>query len=417
MDLTSRLPWGREFWIVGPDYYLPRAEFEYVQRFLTELGALRGKSSVQAPKEGSWRLETKSHQVVITRTSADVRKLASRAVDGILMVEAGQQSYLTFLKCIGRISQPRGFLLASGTFEDSGDWYSTTFREWMEDPDSADGQAFSLPAWDNPYVFPLGREDPEIKNLEKMYAPIPGYFMEKVGAVPAPPLGVIFRAFSYLHHVSEAAVYDPRLPVYLGIDPAAGGPSAYAIVACQFVPLEGNPQDDSVDRIDLCKVIDGIYLIGGQFETVAPLVSKKIWFPNVKGGAIDCEAPDERKRWLRFFGIPLAAKKVPVLAGERRLHSFLSLEGGMPRLLFHPSFPAEALREFSQYRAPVQTVEEMATRPSSTVKNRRGPDHMLKALWYLLYARYGPVKGTELPRPFIRRAWSSLRDALRGSGW
>jgi len=407
LDLTSRIPWGREFWIVGPDYYLPRAEFEYTQEFLSALGAIRGKSNIAKPKEGSWQLVTKSGQLVVTRTSSDVRKLAARSVSGILMVEAGQQDYSVLLKCIGRVSQERGWILASGTFESSFDWFATTVAEWLENPETADGEAFSLPTWCNLYEFPGGREDKEILRLEKLYEGIPGYFLEKCGAVPAPPLGVIFRAFSFVRHVKEEARYDERLPVYLGIDPAHGGPGAYCVVAVQFVPDKDEEGVEVIDRIDMAHVVDIIYVPGAAFEDILHIVRERPWLGHVAGGAIDVESPDEKKRWKRFLGIPLVAKKVPILEGERRLQTFLH-----GHLLFAPSVSPEALREFGKYRSAVTEPEDLMHRPPTAARQRRGPEHMLKSLWYLLYARYGPVKGIQLRGSYVREGWGRLRDAI-----
>lgn len=424
-DLVSRLPWGTEFWLIGPDYYLPRAEFEYVEQMLATLGAIRSTRDVKKPKEGSWSLVTKSGQLIVTRTSSDVRKLASRPVDGIALCEAGQQSYDTMLKAMGRVSEPRGWILASGTFESSYDWYANTFREWTEEQTKGgdpEGRAYSLPTWENPFIFPLGRNDPEILRLERLYAGVPGYFDEKCGAIPAPPLGVIFREFSHRKHVCETARYDPRLPVYLGIDPGHGGPSAYAIVACQFIVSPFHP---TVDLKDVCRVIDILYIPGADFDGIRPLVSSRLWFPNVAGGAIDVEAPDERKRWRRYLGVSLTAKKVHIREGERRLHTFLHEEPLQPEgvqdeaasslsshLLFAPECSDMALREFMQYRSPVQAPEEMEGRPSTTARSRRGPEHMLKALWYLLYARYGPVTAGRKQAPYIRKAWATLKRKM-----
>lgn len=421
VDLLTRSPWGTEFWLIGPDYYLPRAEFEYLEQFLAQLGAVRSRRDVNKPKEGSWSLKTKSSQLFVTRTSADVRKLAARPIDGILMCEAGQQSYDTFLKAMGRVSEPRGFVLASGTFESSYDWYSTTFTEWFEDPDS-EGDAFSLPTWGNTYVFPGGRQDPEILRLERLYPA--GYFMEKCGAKPSPPVGVIFKGFSYLKHVSEDVIFDERLPVYLGIDPGHGGPSAYAVVACQFKvdewflrrEQEGEPYDDP---IDFCNIIDVIYLPGGDFDDVRPVVEASAWFGNVAGGAIDVEAPDERKRWLTYLDVYLASKKVPVIEGERRLQTFIhgedpeESEDPYPvHLRIATSVRPDVLAEFRKYTSAVIGIDQMEGRPSTASRGRRGPQHFLKALWYLLYARYGAVKMLPPTKPMVRSVWRRMRDAF-----
>ena len=415
VDMVSRLPWGNEYWLVGPDYYLPRAEFEYVEQWLWQLGAISSTRAIKKPKEGSWSLTTKSHQLVITRTSADVRKLAARSVDGILMCEAGQQSYATYLKCLGRLSESRGFLLCSGTFESSYDWYATTHVDWTENPSAAEGTAYSLPTWANVAIFPGGREDEEIKRLERLYAPIPGYFMEKCGATPAPPLGVVFREFSYRLHVQDAVGFLPNVPVYLGVDPGHGGASAYAVVACQFIhnPYWDDMDEEPEDRIDICNIIDAIYVPGGDFDTIMPIVKNALWYEATIGGAIDVEAPDERKRWRKYLGIPLQSKKVRVAEGERRLHSFLHEGPGGPHIQISAEVSKRAIEEFRKYRSPVDTPLQLESRPSSAARHRRGPEHLLKALWYLLYLRYGPVKGRDMPSPWTREAWRGVRNAFR----
>jgi hypothetical protein len=40
MEMMSKLFWGELFWIVGPDYSQTRAEFNYLERWCTQLGLL-----------------------------------------------------------------------------------------------------------------------------------------------------------------------------------------------------------------------------------------------------------------------------------------------------------------------------------------------------------------------------------------
>jgi len=316
-----------------------------------------------------------------------------------------------FLKAIGRVSQERGWILASGTFESSYDWYANTWRDWHDDPDNLDGGvAYSIPTWSNLVEFPGGRYDKEILRLENLYRHIPGYFEEKCGAVPAAPLGVIFRMFSVRKHVQEIA-YSDRSPVWLAIDPSSGGASAYAICACQFFP---DPNASTEDPLDFCHVVDVMYVPGADFDIIAPMVRNKPWFPNVAGGAIDVEAPDERKRWATHLGVPLASKKVPIFEGERRLQTFIYFDDDTPaHLIFNAdATPGMALSEFTQYRNPIDDPAEQEGKPSSTPGRRTGPEHMLKALWYLLYIRYGPVRPAPAPVPIVRSSWGRLRHAF-----
>lgn len=418
------MPWGTLFWLVGPDYDLPRIEFEYIENFLWKLGAIRSKNDVNKPGQGSWTLRTKANQIVKTRTASDVKKLAAKPVDGIILCEAGQQPYEAFLRSVGRVSETHGFVTASGTFESSHDWYAQLFRKWdLDDPEPDSlGVAYKMPTWLNVFKFPGGRDDPKIKELEKLYEPIPGYFEERVGATPAPPIGVIFREFDYLTHIQERAYFDRRLPVYLGIDPGHGGASAYAIAACQFVadPAIQKARDmgqEVTDPIDFCHVIDAIYIPGADFQVVKNIVREKYWFDHVTGGVIDIEAPDERKRWRTHLGIYLSSKKISILEGERRLHSFLHVRDDQDyaHLLFSPDVASsQGLKEFMQYKSSVVSVEDQLTRPPTSARTRRGPEHLLKALWYLLYVRYGPVDAGPYAPPYVRDDWASMYRAFTG---
>ena len=434
-DALSRLPWGSIFWIIGADYAAPRAEFEYLAEHLTTLGAIANpKQDISMPKEGSWQLRTKSGQVIQTRTAADVRKLASKSVSGILLVEAGQMNYDVVPKALGRLSQERGWLTISGTFEGSTNWYAQLFNEWKEDPDNPEGGVvYQIPTWSNTFIFPGGRQDPEITRLEEAYSRVPGLFMERCGAVPSPAIGVIFRHFSLTRHISDDVQYNPYLPVYLGIDPAHGGASAYAIAAVQFYPDEWvedmkrhGREGELFDPIDFAHVIDAIYMpgIAGNVEDIAPLLRAKPWWDRVEGGAIDPEAPDERKRWAALFGIHLWSKRVPVVEGERRLQSFINYQAVVPpgappssvdpHLRLSTEVPQEAIDEFGKYRNPLTTLAEVDDKPTSSLGRRVGPDHFLKALWYLMVARYGYVKPGETFRTVTR---PGIRSLLRNANY
>ena len=403
VDFISRMMWGKLFWIVGPDYDLPRREFGYIKDFLYQLGAISSKKDVSEPREGRQTLVTKAGQTVTTRTAADLKKLAADPVDGIIVTEASQCDFGVVFKALGRVSEPRGFVVLEGTFERSEKWYAELYEEFKEPPGSMNpmaGQSFTLPTWSNSFIFPGGRNDPEIVRLESAYSKIPGLFNERVAAIPSSPVGVIFKQFRLTRHISKDVGFRPTLPVYLGIDPADGGPSAYAILACQFFPRPeaqraadfGEPEPDPNVW---CNVIDAIYVPFATVEDVLPMCAARPWWPNVAGGAIDVESPGERKRWAMLANITLSARKVPVREGENRLHTFLNYDeddlSARPCLQLSEDVPEAVVNEFSLYRSPVSSPAEMAEKSTTASKRRMGPDHALNALWYLLYARCGPV--------------------------
>lgn len=394
-ELVTRVPWGRLFWIVGEDYEATHKEFEYAVEWFSKLGALLRKD-VSMPQRNSWRMRLKTGQQIVTKSGKDVRKIRSEAPDGILVPEAATVPHMLFLKCFGRLGETRGWLVCSGTFEGSTGWYPQVWFDLQAQNDFYRGRSFSIPAWSNTTIFPGGRDDAEIKRLERVYSPVPGLFEEKVAGIPVPPANLVFREFRKLVHVSERSIYLPGRPVYIGVDPSDGG-HPYAVVACQF---EFDPQAPPEDPIDFCYVVDEIWERGKIDEEMIAEAQSRDWWRDVQGGAIDVQAKDSRRRWLSYGGVLLAARNIPQLHGIRRLHSFLhynpAAEDSSPHLLIHPDVKGLPY-EFGQYKRKDTDLLDGEMPPDLPSANQ--PNDSIKALWYLLYHRYGPVKAKKLPLP------------------
>jgi hypothetical protein len=274
------------------------------------------------------------------------------------------------------------------------------------------GKSFSLPSWSNRMIYPEGRKDPEIIRLESLYSRVEGLFEERCGAVPVPPATLIFREFRSTIHVSAEVQFDPKLPVFLAVDPSSGG-DPYSVLACQFhktlPPLDGAPIPE--DMIDVCHVIDEYYDTHDITEDIILELKTRPWWKNVKGGAIDAEAPDERKRWVKYGKIPLMSQKVEQFQGIRRLKSFLFFRRDKetniiierPHLLLASHIDSLPF-EFSRYKRkpnPEDTTLVVEKPPMNQ------PDHSIKALWYLLIARYGDVKS--YPRSGVVKTWKRAK--------
>lgn len=420
LDATTRILWGRLFWIIGLDYELAKPEFFYISEWLQKLGAIENpKRDISTPKYGKCSLRTKTGQIVETKTADDARKIAAQAPDGIILAEAAQLPYDIYLKAIGRLSEKRGWLIASGTFEGSAGWYPEIFDEW-KGLNIDGGVSFSLPTWGNNFIFPGGRNDPEVLRMERAYSKVPGLFDERCGAVPVPPVGLVFRQFRETVHLDTSSKYQPNRPVYLFVDPSAGT-LPYAVGAAQFYTAEEVGfvyKEPPVDAIDFVHVIDRIYARDQGDEEVIAEAMHRVWWADVRGGAIDVEAPDSKRRWLKYGHVNLAAAKVPQIEGIRRLQSFLYYkkdESGSgydwpPHLLIHPDVE-ELPYEFRHYKrpTPVGGRTDIDKEPKDEPPSNQ-PNHLIKALWYLLIARYGYVKSSSRKR--VAKTWSNRLRVL-----
>jgi hypothetical protein len=298
-------------------------------------------------------------------------------------------------------------LWASGTFESGADWYADLWTRWQgANPEG--GRSFSLPTWCNLAIFPGGREDPEIKALE---ATLPAdLFLERYGAEPCPPAGLVFREFSYATHVREIGwhtyVREPEKltghhndtfaaghdwPIELAIDPGYAG--GYAVVALTWIG-------------DTVYAFDEVFAQGKVAEDIIAECKARWWWKRVTGGVMDVagkQHPGSKSQveiWRHEAGLHLRVNRVGVVEGILRLRTFLQNPATQkPRIYFSPRC-RNALEEFRKYRY----VKDSENRPVTELPLDRD-NHSLKALGYWLYDRFGPVlrkhrKSQDLGQPF-----------------
>jgi len=375
------LPKGGLIWIVADTYELARNEWRYCYEALMKTGAV-DLSRVSMPAVGAWTMYTRVGTEISTRSAHDALTLAGRAPDGIVIVEAAQCSREVFLRCRGRVAQQRGPLWLSGTFERAyltGEWYMELYQKWITDNED-DARAWSMPTWDNAYLYPGGRDDPEIRALEALYPP--DLFQERFGALPCPPSNRVFRLFDPTKHVSLDAEFDPSRPVQVWIDP--GWAFAYAVLAIQRAP---GTDGDNVN------VIDEVYLAGHTAQQVIEIAKARDWWPKVNAAIMDVAgkqhqgAESQEEIWRAATGLPIVMNQVSIPDGIVRHQSYLMDDAnlGRPKLLHHPRCE-NAIREYWRYRY----AEDSANRVATEVPIDRD-NHALKAIAYGLVANFGHV--------------------------
>ena len=368
------------FWLVAADYERTRAEFEYLVEDFGAMGLLQEASKRVDPgriilADGT-RIETKS--------AKDPRTLAMRAPNGIIGCEASQLDLETFHRLRGRCAPKRGWLFLSGTFEGSLGWYPQMFQAWQASS-SADEVSFSLPSYSNAYLYPGGREDPEILALEK--ASSDDFFLERIEGIPSPPQGMVFTEIRPDIHVQNVE-YEPDVPVHLWIDP--GYAEAYAVEVIQVVN-------------DQIRVIDEIYERDLITDEIIEIAQSKIWWKDARFGVIDVAgyqhqamaAPAEV--WMDKTGIYFDSEKIRINDGTERLKAFLKtdpIDQREPRIVFNPKCEG-ILSEFGikpnpfdgQTRAYRWKMDRDGTIVGETPEDRY--NHGIKAVIYGLINRYG----------------------------
>ena len=383
-------------WIVSDTYETPRhQEFLWLYNDLQKIDPsfVSPKDFHLNPSGGPASMTLATGCRAVTRSAEDPERLAEVAPDVILVVEAARLTYEVWTRLLGRAAEKKAPIILTGTFEtmDYSKWYEEVFTRW-QGPNNLDARSFSIPSWTNKYAFEEGPYTitladgtvvPGIcEELYKIWTEIPAdMFMLQYAGVPCKPAGLVLPEFSTIAHVGDYP-YNPDLPVEIAVDPGAGMPGAYAVLAVQM--LEGE-----------------VYLVAekylqGYITADVILACKQAWpwFNKIQGGAIDIYAkqkhsmPPVIEPW-REAGIYLDYKYVDELAGVDTLRTFLKInpETGRPKL--HVDKGCRGfISECGGGRSPVHGGGAWV-RDTNTGKLKDANNHAAKALIYLLVNRFG----------------------------
>lgn len=310
------------YWLVGESLDIPKPEMQFLMDILTEYGM--ELKDVSTPTEGRWKFRVPGVCLVETRSWTNWDSLHGRAIQGMLICEAGLLPFRVWHERLrARLSRVRGsWCLMSGTLEDAEPFFKELVRDVVVENNKPGWFGVAMATWDNTHIFPKGLEDPEIQELKETTPP--DIFMERYGAIPKTLAALVYREFAFKHHVGIYR-FDKHQPVYLWIDPAGG----YALNAVQRHGMH-------------TYIIDEIHIEPGNTERVIEEAVKRQWWNKVEYGVIDATQTEARAIWehgyiweaLEKDPIPLRYKKVPVEPGielvRTQLHTGIYDHGETP---------------------------------------------------------------------------------------
>lgn len=373
-----------EYWIVGPDYRQARPEFQYLYEWLKDADWV-AEASMPASETSPWSMTTTFGAEIKTRSAGDIQKLASFRVAGIIMAEAAQAIYEALLKLMGRVSETGGFLILSGTLEQGLPWYGDLYERWQGE-NTLNARSWSLPSWTNLEVYPGGRDDPRIKELEAEFPE--DLFMERFGALPARKFGLVLPEFDMKIHVKRLLHNPLGEPVQLAIDP---GQHTYAVLFLQYDGL-------------VCNVLDRVYVKGMIAQDVIPrAMGNPLWkfIDPIQAGTIDVAGKQHHANksqlelWREIGGVSLATKYIRLddtiatlrnrLRDTNPLHKpLLYFDSRMTNARGPDGIALDVLAEPLSWKWPNRgDNQNLAVKPVD--KN----NDAMKALGYSLVQRYG----------------------------
>lgn len=400
-EIAGRYGTWRRVLLVAYKFGSEHNESDYLFESLSSIGAV---SSYSCPKSSAIELVTRDGAIVESvSTAGDGERAVSgtgKSYDIIVMCEAGKQPYAVFLACLLRISRTDGLLILSGTIEKSEPWFPDVVTR-LQAPNELNAEVVIIPTWDNLVLYPLGRDDPKIKAVEKELGK--DLFLERCAGKPSVPAALIFKEFSHLTHVFEWCKYDESVPVQVAVDPGYSG-SHYSVNFIQEHPRAWTRQfapflpDASLTDVF---VIGDLFLDHTTHEEVIKLCKErepyKTWYPRITGGVGDVvmkthpmadRAPVDV--WLEKGGLFLRGQLVGIDDGINRHHTFLlEPDTGKPRLFFNPQCTG-APHEYAHWKRK-EVGEGMYGDPED-----KNCDAM-KAIQYYLIDRFGRVD--RAPRP------------------
>ncbi len=221
------------YWIVGNTYDAAEKEFRIIYDDMVRvLGFGKSKQIKRTynKRSGEMALTFPWGTTLEVRSADHPENLVGEGLDGVLMSEAAKQRKDTWERFIRpALSDKLGF----ATFVTTPEGTNWVYDLWQhgQNPTYQDYASWRFPSWENRHVFPGGRDDPEIKLLERTVTP--EWFLQEIGADFSAFVGKIFKRWDETFNV-RTVPFDPALPNYMGIDPGYTNP--FAAVEFQIGP-------------------------------------------------------------------------------------------------------------------------------------------------------------------------------------
>ena len=204
----------KRFWIVGPTYDLAEKEFRVIWDDLIigkQFGRDKRVKKAYNKKQGDMYIQFPWGTRLEARSADHPENLVGEALDGVILSEAAKQKIETWERFLRpALADKRGFATFPTTPE-GFNWIHKLYQLGRH-PDFPTWASWRFPSWANTVVYPGGRNDPEILEIEK--TTIPDWFDQEIAALFTAFVGKIYAEFDEETHVQRVE-YDPALPNYV----------------------------------------------------------------------------------------------------------------------------------------------------------------------------------------------------------
>lgn len=202
-------------WIVAPKYVLGEKEFRVVWSDFKKLGLLsrcKKHFNVEQGRMDIYFPDLDSTLVVKSAERPDT--LVGEGIHHVCMSEAAKHKRSTWEMYIRPALQDYRGTADFPSTPQGFNWYKGLF-DIGQLPDYPDYESWTYPSWTNPIIFPGGRDDPEILELERNVSLM--FFEQEIAALFTSMEGSIYPDFDPTIHVGKVD-YDPRNENWMALD-------------------------------------------------------------------------------------------------------------------------------------------------------------------------------------------------------
>jgi hypothetical protein len=373
------------YWIVGPKYTLGEKEFRVVFANIIrklKLGAKVKKS--YNVKQGDMVIEMPWGSILEVKSAERQDTLLGEGLSGVVMAEAARHTSETWEQYVRpALADKRGWAIFASTPR-GYNWYQGLWMLGQNRLMHPQYESWRLPSWENPIVYPGGREDPEIIEQEQRVSP--QWFAQELAAEFTAYAGKIYDEFDQNIHVKHIE-YNPLWTNVWALD--------YGWTN-QFVCLD--VMIDPEDNFHVWRE----YMVTEKttFEHAGLLLKRSDNPPDyhVDWGGGDPRGPDQANTIAIITGVQIYSSDI----GEGNAHESWTLgvehvkqllkvqPNGLPKLTIDPSC-VNLIRQMDQLHAP--DPKEGKNAPEGQHKH---DDHGPDALRYLVGQYFESGAGSSL---------------------
>ena len=193
LDLAIRMP-GSRIWHIGPSFPLIKPMAERLTAWLRAKDVL----SHHNRQDNIWT--TINGGMIQFKSADDPESLRGWDCDLVILDEASLCKEGALHNSIIATSVRDGTLIISMNVPEPDhlgyEWAMKLIYDWQRDPTK---DVFIYPSWENEYVYPEGRQDPKILELEATLPP--DVFARRIGADLRVLTGLVYPEFDPVRHV------------------------------------------------------------------------------------------------------------------------------------------------------------------------------------------------------------------------